>query len=178
MCTSAVELEPALRSPPEMVTLLVTEPASGMAASVPLVPEQLGAGVVPPVPVKRSRFGEPVPGLPTAPVVALFTIVSRTCCGLNDVLPARISAAAPATCGVAIDVPLIVFVAESLEFQEDVMPTPGAKMSRQVPMLEKEAFASFCWVAPTVIAAGTRAGDWVQAFSGRPSASPLPAAMA
>jgi len=28
-------------------------------------------------------------------------------------------------CGVTIDVPLIVFVALSLEFQADVMPTPG-----------------------------------------------------
>jgi hypothetical protein len=33
-------------------------------------------------------------------------------------------------------------------------------------------------VAPTVIAAGTRAGDWVQAFTGLPKMSPLPAAMA
>ena len=33
----------------------------------------------------------------------------------------RISAAAPATCGVAIDVPLIVLVAVSLVFQADVM---------------------------------------------------------
>jgi hypothetical protein len=36
-------------------------------------------------------------------------------------------------CGVAIDVPLIVFVAVVEENQSDVMFTPGAKMSTHVP---------------------------------------------
>ncbi len=45
----------------------------------------------------------------------------------------RTSAAAPATCGAAIDVPLIVFVAVSLVCQAEVMLDPGAKMSRHVP---------------------------------------------
>jgi hypothetical protein len=34
---------------------------------------------------------------------------------------------------VAIDVPLIVFVAELLECHADVMPTPGANQSTQLP---------------------------------------------
>ena len=42
-------------------------------------------------------------------------------------------AAAPATCGVAIDVPEMVLVAVSLVFQPAVMEEPGAKMSRAEP---------------------------------------------
>ena len=48
-------------------------------------------------------------------------------------LACRYSAAAPATCGEAIDVPLIVFVAVLLVYQADVMLEPGAKMSTHVP---------------------------------------------
>src|SRR4051812_33322766 len=90
-------------------------PASGMATSAPLLNDgPAGGGVVPPVPVDSSRFGEPVPGLPTTFGVALATSASRTCCAVAPVWSARYSAAAPATCGVAIEVPLIVFVAVSL----------------------------------------------------------------
>jgi hypothetical protein len=46
------------------------------------------------------------------------------------------SAAAPVTCGVAIEVPLMVLVATALVFQDDVMPLPGANRSTQVPKLE------------------------------------------
>ena len=80
-------------------------------------------------PVKSSLFGERLPGLVTTLLVAAFTRPSRTCCGVAAGLAARNSAAAPATCGVAIEVPLIVLVAVSLVFHDDVMPTPGAKMS-------------------------------------------------
>src|SRR5207244_13094751 len=69
------------------------------------------------------------------------------------------SAAAPVTCGVAIDVPLIVFVASSLVSQSDVMLTPGAKMSRHGPRFEKLASTSLISVAPTVIADGSLEGD-------------------
>lgn len=75
------------------------------------------------------------------------------------------SAAAPTTCGVAIDVPLIVLVAVSLVFQAEVIDEPGAKMSRQVPMLENEDRASVLVVEPTVIASVTRAGEVLQAFA-------------
>src|SRR5262249_51110946 len=73
---------------------------------------------------------------------------------------------------VAIDVPLIVFVAVLLEFQSDVMFTPGPKISTHVPKFENEARVSVLSVAATVIAAATRAGDVVQA-----STLLLPAAM-
>src|SRR5690349_10515325 len=83
------------------------------------------------------------------------------------------SAAAPATCGVAIEVPLSVFVAVSEVNHAEVMPTPGAYRSRQLPKFENEAWASEASEAPTVRAAGRRPGDCVQA-----SSAPLPAATA
>ena len=45
----------------------------------------------------------------------------------------------PATCGVAIDLPLIVFVAVSPEPHAEVMFTPGANTSTQVPMFAHDA---------------------------------------
>jgi hypothetical protein len=71
----------------------------------------------------------------------------------------RNSAATPVTCGVAIEVPEIVFVAVSLVFQDDVIFDPGAKMSTHVPKFENEERASVVVVEPTVIALATRAGD-------------------
>ena len=92
--------------------------------------------------VNSRRFGEPVPGLPTTPVVALLVIADATVAGVADRVGRRYSAAAPATCGVAIEVPLIVLVAVSLVFQAEVMLEPGAKRSTQVPKLENDARAS------------------------------------
>src|SRR5919107_1071307 len=77
----------------------------------------------------------------------------------------------PDTCGVAIDVPLIVFVASSAVHQEDKTSTPGANRSTQLPQFENQARLSEASVAPTVIALGARAGLKSQA-----SASELPAA--
>ena len=96
-----------------------------------------GGGVVPPVPnVYSSRLGEPVPGEPTTPVVAVDVSREAMVAGAAPGLACANSAAVPVTCGVAIDVPLIVFVAVLLVFQADVMLLPGAKMSTQVPKLE------------------------------------------
>ncbi len=78
-------------------------------------------------------------------------------------MSARYSAAAPATCGVAIEVPLMVFSSESLPIQADVMLLPGAKMSTQVPMLEKLDRASVLVVEPTVMASCVRAGELLHA---------------
>ena len=63
------------------------------------------------------------------------------------------------TCGVAIDVPLMVFVALSSVSHADLMLTPGAKMSRHGPRFEKSASTSEIVVAPTVIADGSLDGD-------------------
>ncbi len=75
----------------------------------------------------------PVPGLFTTPLVALLVRALATADGEALGFAERYSAAAPAVCGVAIDVPLIVFVAVVDEYQSEVMLTPGAKRSTQVP---------------------------------------------
>jgi hypothetical protein len=46
------------------------------------------------------------------------------------------SATTPATCGEAIDVPDITVAAVVEVCESEVIPEPGAKMSRQVPKLE------------------------------------------
>src|SRR5205085_6022975 len=120
--------------------------------------------------------GDPVPGLFTTPDVAFVVNALATAAGVAVVLPARYNAAAPHVCGVAIDVPLIVFVAVVDEYHDEVMCTPGAKMSTHVPVLAHTGFVSVLSVALTVIAAAARAGDVVQASTALPAASPLPAA--
>jgi hypothetical protein len=105
--------------------------------------------------------------------VALFSIAAVTVAGDAVGFVSKNRAATPATCGVAIEVPEIVFVAVSLVFQDEVMLEPGAKMSTHVPKLEKDERASVIVVDPTVIALGSRAGEELQA-----SALLLPAAIA
>lgn len=58
-----------------------------------------------------------------------------------------------------MDVPLIVFVHELLQFHADVMPDPGAKRSRQVPQFENGERASVDVLEPTVRAFGVAAGE-------------------
>src|SRR5829696_567996 len=125
MCTSIVLAEEALPLQPEIVMELVTVARSGMVTFVPLVTGlQPGGGGVP-EPTNSSRFGEPVPGFVILFGVALVNMVLATVAGDIVGLAPRISAAAPAT--------LIVLVAVSLVFHAEVMPSPGAKMSVQVP---------------------------------------------
>ena len=73
----------------------------------------------------------------------------------------------------AIDVPLIVFVAVSDVDQDEVMLEPGANRSTHVPKFENDERASLLVVEPTVVAEATRAGELLHAF-----ALLLPAAIA
>src|SRR2546428_13886024 len=98
---------------------------------------------------------------------------SGPCCAVAVGLPWRYGAATPVTCGVAIDVPLIVFVDVSVSHHADVMFTPGANQSTHGPKSEKLALRSAESVAPTVIASATPDGEPAQA-----SAVSLPAAAA
>ena len=96
-----------------------------------------------------------MPAFVTLPVVALLMIAEFTCDEVAEGLPWRYSAATPATCGEAIDVPFHPpwkHVSQLLTV--DVMLTPGANTSRHVPQLENEARASVELVAPTVSAFG------------------------
>ncbi|MDX6720335.1 MAG: hypothetical protein QOJ63_2589 [Solirubrobacteraceae bacterium] len=150
-----------------------------MALSEPLKPWASpqpaggGGGAVAPSDEYSSRFGEPAPGLVTLPAVAEAFTTPETVAGEAAGLPCRYSAATPATCGVAIDVPLIVLVAVSDVYQEDWMLDPGANRSTQVPKFENDERASVDVAAATVSALATRAGEVAQA-----SALSFPAATA
>ena len=122
---------------------------------------------------KSSLFGDPVPATLTLPLPATPRRAAATAAAVAVGCVSRYSAATPATCGEAIEVPLSTAVCVSLPLYADVMPAPGAKISRHAPKLENEARASAVVVAPTVSAVGTRAGDELHA-----SALLLPAATA
>src|SRR5258708_27264117 len=107
------------------------------------------------------------------PVVAFAVSAFMACAGVAEGFDCKYNATAPATCGVAIEVPLIVFVAVLLPIHADVMFTPGALIFTQLPKLEKYANASLMSVAPTVMALGVLDGDSLQAL-----AALLPAATA
>ena len=96
-------------------------------------------------------------------MVAAPVSASRTCCGVASGFVPSTSAAAPATCGAAIEVPLIVAVAVSPVRAADRIRAPGANRSRQLPQFENDARASALSEAPTVMPAGSRAGDDVHA---------------
>ena len=81
-------------------------------------------------------FGELVPALATTPLVAELTIAPATADGDAVGLVSRYRAAVPVTCGVAIDVPLLVLVAVVLVYHDEVMLEPGANRSRQLPKFE------------------------------------------
>src|SRR3954464_746440 len=123
MCTSTVDDADALPVQPEIVSGLLDVELSAMFTRSRLVDaaQPSGGGVVPPEPVNSSRFGEPVPGLVILFGVAFAFIAAWTSAGVASGWSARYSAAAPTTCGVAIDVPLIVLLAVSLVFHDDVM---------------------------------------------------------
>src|ERR1051325_1882474 len=113
----------------------------------------------------------------TTPLVELLMSAEATDAGVAVGLSPMYSAAVPQTCGVAMEVPLMVFVAVVDVSQAEVMFTPGAKMSTQVPVLAHVGLWSVLSVALTVMAAGARAGEVVQASTARPVfGSPLPAA--
>src|SRR5688572_20558671 len=83
------------------------------------------------------------------------------------------SAATPATCGDAMDVPLIVFVAVLDVCQADVMDEPGAYTCAQLPQFEKDDLASLLVEDITLVTADALAGEKLQAL-----ALELPAATA
>jgi hypothetical protein len=131
-------------------------------SSVYCAPDQNSSRLAVPVGTPVSLFND-----------AALTIAFLTVAGEAVRLFCRNRAATPATCGVAIDVPLIVLVAVLLVNHAEVMLDPGAKMSTTLPKFENEERASLIVLDPTVIASVTRAGDEPLAFTFE-----LPAAIA
>lgn len=83
-----------------------------------------------------NLFGLPAPAPVTTPGVACPTIAAVTCATVLVGFSLRKSAATPTRCGVAIDVPEMMFVATSLVFQLDLICDPGANRSTQAPKFE------------------------------------------
>ena len=81
----------------------------------------------------NNKFGEPAPAFSTTLDVAVKVIQAAICATLLSGAIPKPSAATPATCGEAIDVPEIVFVAVVEVNHADKMLEPGAKTSRQDP---------------------------------------------
>ena len=106
-----------------------------------------------------------MPALVTTLVVALLTSALRMVAAEADGFACLNSAAAPATCGEAIEVPLIVRVAVVEPIQADKIPEPGAKRSKHEPKFENDERESVVVVEPTVIAFAARAGDELQALA-------------
>src|SRR5687767_9977792 len=75
--------------------------------------------------VNSRRLGEPVPAEVTLPRVEPAISALATPAGVAPGLLCRYSAATPATCGEAMEVPLMVLVAVALVYHALVMPTPG-----------------------------------------------------
>lgn len=81
----------------------------------------------------------PAPGAAITSALLWAISCAATSAGLSAGLWDRRSAAAPATCRVAMDVPLMVAVAVGELMPAEAIPTPGAYRSTQVPKLEKLA---------------------------------------
>src|SRR4051812_29747505 len=93
---------------------------------------------------------------------------SLTSAGEANGLAWRYSAASPATCGVAIDVPEMTLVADGLPIHADLMLTPGANRSTQEPQFENHARTSLLpvnVVAATVSAVGADEGEKLHALA-------------
>ena len=95
----------------------------------------------------------PVPDIASA----LAVIRSTTCCGVVAPEIVQTSAARPATCGAAIEVPLRSL--NPVPGTDDRIPSPGANSVRNGAAFEKIATSSPFVVAPTLIADEMQAGD-------------------
>ncbi len=85
----------------------------------------------------RKRSGESVPRSLTMPVRPSAIRIAATSWALAFGYWVRTSAAAPATCGAAIEVPERVIVSAGPVIEAASIDEPGAKRSTQEPILEK-----------------------------------------
>ena len=118
-----------------------------------------GPGTVYSAPLNASLLGLSSPGLPTAPSVASSLILSDTSSGVFSPSSALRYSASPATCGHAMLVPEMVFVAVLLPVHVLRMSTPGANTSSAMPQLLKAGFWLSLSTAPTVTALRAEAGE-------------------
>ena len=98
-------------------------------------------------------------GGPTTAGSAVDVIMSDTCAGERHGVAASISATVPVTSGVAMLVPLHVPYAPGALI-ELVIATPGPYTSTHEPLLLQLAGVAVASTAATVMAVGTRAGEY------------------
>jgi len=115
--------------------------------------------------VCANRFGEPVPMPDKRFAVFVEIVCERVVAALLPDRVLQMEAAMPATCGQAIDVPEIVFVAVFEPIQADMMLLPGANVSTHVPKFENVERASAFVLEPTQMPKGAEAGEKVHAFA-------------
>lgn len=85
-----------------------------------------------------NPLGDAGPALVTTPRVDAPTSPTATSAGVDDDHTLRYAAAAPATCGDAMEVPEIVFVEVGPPTHALVIEEPGANRSRQAPKFEND----------------------------------------
>ena len=100
----------------------------------------------------------PASTLERAALVAWQTRSSRTSTALSSGCSAISCAAAPETCGAAIEVPERVVRAVSESALAPRMADPGAKRSTHAPSFENDERLSEAVLEPTVRAPGAEAG--------------------
>ena len=113
----------------QFLPILVDIPVSDLTATTVLS----GSVGEPAASEYTKRFLEPVPMALRRSAVAFVVRKALTAEGDAVGLAASANAATPVTWGVAMDVPLMMFVAVALVFQAEVMLVPGAKISTHVP---------------------------------------------
>jgi len=123
----------------------------------------------------RRRFGDWEPVSLILPEVASLMSFAVMPTAERPGLSSMMRAAAPATCGHAMEVPLMEAVLLSSLWPTDVICEPGAKMSTHAPMLLNEDLLSHSVVEPTVMAASTPDSAYAHA-SGLLSRPSFPAA--
>jgi hypothetical protein len=116
--------------------LAVATGANGVAGTeltTGIVVGVVGGGVSGLLSMNTSRLGEFVPAEVMIPVVALVAIAEANCAGVKAPFNCSMSAAKPATCGLAIDVPEMVLVAVVDPNHAEIIDTPGANTSTHDP---------------------------------------------
>src|SRR5829696_7298230 len=98
-----------------------------------------GAAFAVATPLNSSRFAVPVPTPASLPAVARSRSAVHTAAGVAARWPCRYNAAAPATCGEAMEVPLSARVAVDPPTHADFTSTPGANRSTQPPKFANDA---------------------------------------
>ncbi|KAF9322325.1 hypothetical protein BG006_002441 [Podila minutissima] len=115
--------------------------------------------------MRESRLlGDPFKSPVIVPGVAAWINLSNSSLG-ESLLRDKNKAATPATWAEEVKVPEMILVEEGEPIHDDVMSTPGAKISTHEPYDVNEAVLLFLSDAATANTLAALAGDWSRAYS-------------